>query len=36
MYRALFIIRDDVVHVIHLRGPGQDLMRSVDVQLPER
>ena len=31
-YRALFIIRDRNVFVLHIRGPGQDLLRSDEIQ----
>ena len=36
-YRLLFIVREKVVHVIHVRGPGQDLMLpdEIDVLEPE-
>lgn len=34
-YRALFVIRDDRVHVIHVRGPGQDLVKPDDIGLPD-
>lgn len=33
-YRLLYVIRDDVVHIIHVRGPGQDVMSSEEVELP--
>lgn len=33
-YRILFVVREEIVHVIHIRGPGQDLMSSAEVQLP--
>jgi plasmid stabilization system protein ParE len=33
-YRALFLIADHTVHIIHVRGPGQDLMSPDDLQLP--
>ncbi len=33
-YRALFTIRDHHVYVMHVRGPGQDLIRPDDLQLP--
>ena len=34
-YRALFIVRDNQVYVLHVRGPGQDLLSKGDLQLPE-
>lgn len=34
-YRALFVIRDDQVLLIHLRGPGQDIMDPQEVRLPD-
>lgn len=34
-YRALFIIREQRVHVLHVRGPGQNLMTPDEVRLPE-
>ena len=33
-YRILFVVRGEVVHVVHIRGPGQDLMSPAEVQLP--
>ena len=33
-YRALFVIVFDTVHVIHVRGPGQDLVPPSELQLP--
>jgi plasmid stabilization system protein ParE len=33
-YRALFVIVDDTVNIIHVRGPGQDLLSPDDLQLP--
>lgn len=34
MYRALFLIRENVVHVLHVRGSGQDQLSSSELQLP--
>ncbi len=34
-YRTLFIVRDDVVYVLRVRGAGQDLVERADVELPE-
>ena len=33
-YRSLFVIRDDVIHVVSVRGPGQDFVTDDDVELP--
>jgi plasmid stabilization system protein ParE len=33
-YRALFIIRGEDVHVLHVRGPGQDVMSPEEIELP--
>jgi plasmid stabilization system protein ParE len=33
-YRALFVIVYDTVHVIHIRGPGQNLVMPDELQLP--
>ncbi|HUE73195.1 MAG TPA: type II toxin-antitoxin system RelE/ParE family toxin [Pirellulaceae bacterium] len=33
-YRALYTIDGNVVYVLHIRGPGQDLMRADEVTLP--
>ena len=34
-YRALFIIRDRTVFILHVRGPGQDLVSEDELKLPE-
>ena len=34
-YRALFVVRDDVVYVLRVRGAGQDIVERSDVELPE-
>lgn len=34
-YRDLFVIRDDVVHVLRVRGAGQNLVGPDDFELPE-
>jgi plasmid stabilization system protein ParE len=34
-YRVLFVIRDDRVYLLHIRGPGQNLMLPDEVQFPE-
>jgi plasmid stabilization system protein ParE len=33
-YRALFVVVHDTVHIIHVRGPGQDLVPPTELQLP--
>jgi plasmid stabilization system protein ParE len=33
-YRALFVVVYDTVHIIHVRGPGQDLVPPEDLNLP--
>ena len=33
-YRALFVIRDINVFVLHVRGPGQDVLRSGEIRKP--
>ena len=33
-YRALFVIVYDTVHLIHVRGPGQDLVPPDELRLP--
>ena len=33
-YRCIFLIRDDVVHALHLRGCGQDIMEPDELCLP--
>lgn len=35
MFRALFAIVDDTVHVLHVRGPGQDVVRPDEIRLPK-
>jgi toxin ParE1/3/4 len=32
-YRALFIIRESQVYIIHVRGPGQDLIPPEEIEL---
>ena len=34
VYRALFVIEDDTVHVLHVRGPGQDLLPPDGITSP--
>lgn len=33
-YRALFVIRDRDVYVLHIRGPGQNLLGPDEVRTP--
>jgi plasmid stabilization system protein ParE len=33
-YRALFVIADHTVHIIHVRGPGQDLLSPDQIVPP--
>jgi plasmid stabilization system protein ParE len=30
-YRAIFTVSQDTVHLLHIRGPGQDLVEPPDV-----
>jgi plasmid stabilization system protein ParE len=34
-YRLLYVVRGQTVYILHVRGPGQDLMHPDDVELPE-
>ena len=34
-YRALFTIRDDIVYVMHVRGPRQNIMAPEDIISPD-
>ncbi len=34
-YRLLFIIRVETVHILAVRGMGQDLLHDVDIEIPE-
>lgn len=34
-YRALFVIRENVVFVTNVRGPGQDLVAPDELKLPD-
>ena len=34
-YRLLFVVEGDTVHVVHVRGPGQDIVPAEDLGLPE-
>jgi plasmid stabilization system protein ParE len=33
-YRMLFVIRDQTVFIVEIRGPGQDLVQPEDLELP--
>jgi plasmid stabilization system protein ParE len=33
-YRVLFVVQQEIVYLIHVRGPGQDLMSSQQLDLP--
>lgn len=35
-YRILFVVRGDVVHVIHVRHGARDVLQPDDVELPPR
>lgn len=35
LYRLLFVIRGSTVHVVTVRGAGQDLVSPDDISLPE-
>jgi toxin ParE1/3/4 len=34
-YRAVFVIRNETVYVFAVRGPGQDLLKPDDINLPD-
>ena len=34
-YRALFVIREMHVYVLHVRGPGQNVLSSDEIRLPD-
>ena len=34
-YRIVFVIRDEVVHLAAVRGPGEDDITSADIEFPE-
>lgn len=34
-YRLLYLIRGDVIFIIHVRGPGQDVMTADELNVPE-
>lgn len=31
-YRILFVVRGDVIYLLHVRGPGQDIMAPDEMQ----
>jgi len=33
-YRILFTIKNDVAYVLHIRGPGQNLLSAAELKLP--
>jgi plasmid stabilization system protein ParE len=35
-YRALITVTGSTVYVLHIRGPGQDVMSAADVVLPDQ
>jgi plasmid stabilization system protein ParE len=35
VYRALFVIRKETVHVVSVRGPGQDWIKPDEVVIPD-
>ena len=35
VYRALFVIRETTVHVVSVRGPGQDWLKPGDVAISD-
>ena len=34
-YRLVFILREDVVHILAVRGTGQDLLQLGDIKFPD-
>jgi plasmid stabilization system protein ParE len=34
VYRALFTLTDRKVHILHIRGPGQDFLTADDIKPP--
>ena len=34
-YRLLYIVRGNVIYIIHVRGAGQDVMAAGEIELPE-
>ncbi len=35
VYRSLFIIRESIIHIVSVRGAGQDLVSADDLEIPE-
>lgn len=35
VYRLVFLIRDATIHILSVRGAGQDLLQRSDLDLPE-
>jgi hypothetical protein len=35
IYRALFTIREETATILHVRGPGQDLLDCVEIREPK-
>jgi hypothetical protein len=35
MYRVLFTIREPTIFILHVRGPGQDLIDAAEMREPE-
>jgi hypothetical protein len=35
LFRALFTIRDDTAIILHIRGPGQDFIASMEIRDPD-
>jgi len=35
VYRLVFFIRDATIHILSVRGAGQDLLQQGDLELPE-
>ena len=34
-YRLLYIVREDVIYLVHVRGAGQDVMAADEIELPD-
>jgi len=34
-YRLLFVIRGDTIYILHVRGPGQNLLPTDSLRLPD-
>jgi plasmid stabilization system protein ParE len=35
IYRALFTLREDTAIILHIRGPGQDFVASMEIRDPD-